>query len=237
MRNEEATVARPLDTFFDSPARTGNAEIDQTHEALRSDDLLRQILEGIADPAVVLEHRRQIVLVNSAAIDLFQDVGTFDAIGRRIGEAIQCIHAEDMPAGCGTSRACATCGVAAAIRSTNTGMKRNRQDARVTIQPDGQHKSLDVRAITAELTWEGKPFTLVTLKDISDENRRRALERVFFHDVLNTAGAVSGLATLIPDTTDPAELSELHAMLQNSSEQLVHEIKNQRDLVEPSMVT
>lgn len=38
---------------------------------------------------------------------------------------------------------------------------------------------------------------LVYFSDITDQQRRRALERIFFHDVMNTAGGVVGLSRLL----------------------------------------
>jgi signal transduction histidine kinase len=65
--------------------------------------------------------------------------------------------------------------------------------------------------------------------DISHEKRRRVLERIFFHDVLNTAGGVRGLAGLIADSS-PTDIPELARLLGLSSDQLVDEILSQRDL-------
>jgi K+-sensing histidine kinase KdpD len=230
MGKETVTVAELLDTFYDTPTRTDQSEIDQIQTALHSEAVIGQILEGFSDPAALLDQNRQMVMLNSLAVDLFKSVGTIDAIGRRIGEAVRCIHSDEMPAGCGTSQACASCGVAGAICRTTNEKVRDHQNARVTIHLDGKDKSLDLRATTAVLNWDGRIFTLVSLKDTSDENRRHVLERIFFHDVLNTAGAVSGIATLLPDTTDTSELSELYSMLNSSGEQLIQEIQTQRDL-------
>jgi K+-sensing histidine kinase KdpD len=231
MAGKKTIVADDQETYFDTPARTNEAEICENYTALHADVLLREILEGHSDPAVLLDQNRQMVTLNSLAADLFKSAGTPDAIGKRIGEAIHCIHAAEMPAGCGTSPSCAHCGVAAAIRRTTHDEVRDRRDARVTTRIHGKHASLDVRTTSAVLHWKGRTLTLVSLKDISDAHRREALEKIFFHDVLNTAGSVHGIATLLPDTTDSAELSELYSMLNSSGEQLIREIEAQRDLV------
>ena len=56
--------------------------------------------------------------------------------------------------------------------------------------------ALDLRVWTAPFEVEGRSFGLFMAQDISNEKRRGALERAFFHDVLNTAGAALGWATL-----------------------------------------
>ena len=69
----------------------------------------------------------------------------------------------------------------------------------------------------------------MALTDISHEKRRQALERIFFHDLLNTAGALLGYAQLLPRTVaaDDAEAGEAIARLAGT---LVEEIRAQRQL-------
>ncbi|HEX9653646.1 MAG TPA: HAMP domain-containing sensor histidine kinase, partial [bacterium] len=73
-------------------------------------------------------------------------------------------------------------------------------------------------------------FTIFTVIDISHEKRRKVLERVFFHDVLNTAGALRGYLDLLQS----AEHWEVNEILQNINrigEQLIDEILAQKQLV------
>ncbi len=63
-------------------------------------------------------------------------------------------------------------------------------------QGPGQ-RTMDVRVVSTPIELGGERFTIMALTDISDEKRRQALERVFFHDLLNTAGAVMGYAELL----------------------------------------
>ena len=74
-------------------------------------------------------------------------------------------------------------------------------------------------------------LTVFSLADISDEKRRQALERIFFHDVLNTAGSVKGLADLMNDPGMPESgVREVAGMVGDSAGQLVEEISAQRAL-------
>ena len=56
------------------------------------------------------------------------------------------------------------------------------------------------------------------------------LERLFFHDILNTAGGLSGLLEILPDLAqeEAAETSQEARFL---AEQLIEEIQSQRDLL------
>ncbi|HXX65187.1 MAG TPA: PAS domain-containing protein [Bacteroidota bacterium] len=66
-----ARVADLPCTYYDSPTRTEQSEIDQASTALRSGAVIRQILEALSDPAVLLDCNRQVVMLNALALDLF----------------------------------------------------------------------------------------------------------------------------------------------------------------------
>jgi signal transduction histidine kinase len=78
---------------------------------------------------------------------------------------------------------------------------------------------------------DGERYTICVLKDISDEKRLAVLARMFFHDVMNTAGGIQGFAHLIRESVpeDSAESQEL-AELAELADQLIEEIQAQRDL-------
>jgi signal transduction histidine kinase len=66
--------------------------------------------------------------------------------------------------------------------------------------------------------------------DISDQKRRRALERIFFHDVLNTAGSLGGYAELLQDSTG-RDVEEFGSIVHQLAEQLIDEIQSQQTLL------
>ena len=70
---------------------------------------------------------------------------------------------------------------------------------------------------------------MVIATDISDLKRRQILERIFFHDILNTAGGIQGLAELM--ISDAEMSSELFPHLLSNAQKLVHEIQNQKLLL------
>ena len=90
---------------------------------------------------------------------------------------------------------------------------------------------LDLRVWSRPIDIDGERFTVFSVMDISDEKRRKALERIFFHDVLNTAGGVKGLADLLIETgMSETEMQDIASMLSESAQQLVEEICAQRML-------
>ena len=61
----------------------------------------------------------------------------------------------------------------------------------------GEPVSLDLRVSAAPFPCPGDEFTVCALRDITDEKRRQVLERVFFHDILNTAGSLKAMVEVL----------------------------------------
>jgi signal transduction histidine kinase len=76
----------------------------------------------------------------------------------------------------------------------------------------------------------GEQYVSCHLADISHEKRRRVLERVFFHDVLNSAGNIESIADMIGDMVH-AEGREWLELLAATGKQIVAEIRAQEMLL------
>ncbi len=79
------------------------------------------------------------------------------------------------------------------------------------------------------MALDGQQFSFLVLKDISHAKRRRILERVFFHDILNSAGALRGLA----DVLQRAPVEDKDAVAEDIEvvcDRLIDEIKLQKEL-------
>jgi signal transduction histidine kinase len=78
------------------------------------------------------------------------------------------------------------------------------------------------------------PVTLFVMRDVSAEKRRTVLERLFFHDLINTVGGIHGLAELlnggIQHLTSEQE-QEYHRWILDLSKKLIDEILLQRKLM------
>ena len=86
---------------------------------------------------------------------------------------------------------CRECGAAKAIKAAVSMQINESQECKITTDDNGIEVSFDFLVHTQPLKLEGKDYTLFTVQNISHEKRREALERIFFHDVLNTAGVWS----------------------------------------------
>jgi PAS domain-containing protein len=222
-----ATVEKPA-TFFDSPERLSPPEVLAERELVAKMPHLFTLLDGYPEPAVLVDAHRQIVVANDKICTLLgMDPAALASL--RIGEALNCDYAFEEPGGCGTTEACVLCGAARAIRTTTRHRTTARNECRISrTTPEGPD-ALDLRVWTTPIEIEGEPFTIVAVRDTTDEQRRKVLERLFFHDVLNTAGSLQGLMQVWHDLP-PEEAAELSTRAAQMASQVVEEIQSQRDL-------
>jgi len=217
-----------LSTYFASPERTPEEELDHRHALLVGDEGLCHLLDAMPEFVMIVGPTRQILLGNRAVVDFAASQGYQAFIGARPGEILSCRHALSAPSGCGTGEACRTCGAVEAILA---GLAGNRacHECRVLRETPHGPEALDLKVWGTPFRWQGQSLALVVAVDISDEKRRKVLERIFFHDILNTAGAISGLTELLVDGI--FTLDEAKDNLMVATQMLVQEIRCQRDLL------
>jgi signal transduction histidine kinase len=107
--------------------------------------------------------------------------------------------------------------------------RKDEQECCINRTREGLLEALDLRVRTTPLTCAEGSFTIFAFTDISHEKRRRVLERIFFHDILNVAGSIRGFAELLqyqPQT----DRQEIYALIQAAAEQTIEEIETQRIL-------
>ena len=212
-----------------APAERAPAEEIERQSRLFPDiPLLPQFLDAVPNVVVVLNQQRQIVYANLRLFELLE-ISSEDrdqVLGRRPGEVLKCAHANESEGGCGTTKFCSTCGAVNAILSAQR-MQEDVQECRIVQEQSSD--ALDFRAWATPLKLGDELFTIYAVLDISHEKRREFLERIFFHDILNTAGGLKGSAELVQGAS-VQELDELHDIILRLSDELIDEINAQRVL-------
>lgn len=214
-------------TGFAPAERASAATLEQQADMLLDIDLLDKLYEAISEIVLILNRQRQIVFCNEHFARLLGCQNRRALIGLRMGEAIGCMHACEVD-GCGTSEFCSTCGAVRAILNAQQG-RTDVKECRVLRGPQGDAMDLLVRA--TPLNFRGEEFTIFAALDISHEKRRNALERVFFHDLMNTATAIQLLSSNL-SRAGLGKLSEISSGIHQGVEQLIEEIASQRDLIQ-----
>jgi signal transduction histidine kinase len=213
-----------LPTKFAPAERASNKEIFDEATSFQKEADFSVFINSIPDMTLVLNHERQIVYANNLLLDFLNVGSIFDIAGARPGEAFRCMHSEDEEGGCGTSEFCRVCGaVNGIIKSQQLNGMVVKECRLTTMNGD----ALDLQVYATAYEFKNNTYTLFTIRDISDQKRRRFLERIFFHDVLNTAGGVVSYAELLNHVND-AHKERLSKTLSAVAYQLVEELKAQQ---------
>ncbi len=199
-------------------------------ERARAESALAPILDAIGEMAAVLTEQRQVVFANKAMLDFSAAGGVEEACGLRPGEVLACVHSKETANGCGDADGCKFCGAAAAVRETlRTGEPATRE-CRMTVS-DGRAAALDLLARATPFQIDGRRFVLLVLSDTSHGKRRAALERIFFHDILNTVSSFTLYLDLLKAGTPDDQTRRLIERLASIAGTLVEEIQGQKVLV------
>lgn len=194
-------------------------------------DMLCQILDAVPNAVTILNAQRQIVYANQTFCDYVDAADASVVMGVRIGEAIGCMYASVESTGCGTSDFCSTCGALHAMLAAQQG-KKSVNECRITRSlKQNEMEAIDLRVWATPFQIKEDLFTIFAAVDIADEKRRHALERIFFHDIRNTAGVIFGVAELMRSGIPEDRSTEFGRLLFQAARKLIDEINAQQQLL------
>ncbi|MDD2367222.1 MAG: ATP-binding protein [Desulfuromonadaceae bacterium] len=187
------------ETFFAPAERQKPEAISLEVQTIAGHAVVDEIMKASGGLFAVLNEQRQIVAINEAFLQTIGVKNSGDVMGLRLGEYVNCVHACDMPGGCGTSKYCSTCGAAIAIvTALNTSETVER---RCILTTERDYKELDlyfnVRSHPIEIS--GRKYLLLFMQDISIQQQWAYLENTFLHDISNTLQGLVGAAASLTD--------------------------------------
>jgi signal transduction histidine kinase len=187
---------------FEPMMRLDVGSLDRELQVIASSPVMGAVLDAAGCDLVVVNEHLQIVAVNRRFLDRMPVRGSGPLIGQRIGEPLHCVHAAMAPMGCATNGACAFCG------ALNTILESRERGEPVVgeclLRCDGEAGELAAElSITATpLTIEERPFTVISLLDISDGKRREMLQRLFVHDIKNSLQGILGWSEILAENPE-----------------------------------
>jgi signal transduction histidine kinase len=191
---------------------------------LTADPLTFKILDAIPDFILVLNRQRQVVYANKTVFESLN--GNIKSVfGFWPGELLGCLYANEHDGEYGSNQFCSVCGAAKAIEASQKGFEEN-QECHIT-QRNGN--ALDLRVRASPFEKNNEHLTIFTITDISHEKRRLALERIFFHDILNTTSSLVYVSQLLKDL-EPSELGDVIKRIEKIANTLDDEIQAQQIL-------
>lgn len=213
-----------METKFASPERTSQQDILLFNEQLNKVPLVREVMDHSTEVMFVLDSNRQVVFANKAYLD-FLRLDSFDSvIGKRPGEALGCIHSENI-SGCGTTEYCIKCGAVNAILEAQLCDKEVVDECLLI---DNGGKAFEFMIIAKKFDFCDRDFTFFTAKDISDSKRKASFERVFLHDIMNLASGIYSVMDLIKDGNIKDVPDDMFMLLHQSSGSMIKEIGDYR---------
>ena len=205
--------------------RTAPEILKENISIFKNDSYFEMLLDKIPDLIMILDSNRQTVFVNKALMTLFDLQNRSELYGKRPGEIFGCVRTQG-GVGCGTTEGCKYCGSLVSILTGLNGLE-NSKECRM-MQIDGS--SLTLRVTSSPFKRNNSDFIIFSMVDISNEKRREVLERLFFHDIMNTAAGIQSIGEIMRMELPP-EYDEYSSMLSQASRQLIDEIRNQRQLM------
>ncbi len=204
----------------DCSCRSSNASAPALPEALQK---ALPLIDSLLENVVIVDADRRIVYANPSFLQMVERKRPEELSGLRFGNAVGCSHSDQTEDGCGSTKFCQECGAFRAQIAAFAG-EPVAEECRI-IRSNGDALSFRIRANK----WDsvGNPLLVITALDTSGEERRRLMERLFFHDVRNTAGGVTGLADYLGRTQLPGVDSTQSALISSMGKltrQLLDEI-------------
>lgn len=185
-----------MDTFFGSPEKSSAEELVKEVESVSKSPITSGILNATSGLLAVLDKNRQIIALNKEFIKSLGIKDFTDILGLRPGELLNCIHAEEKPNGCGTTKYCPTCGAGISIvtsLATNEPCERN---CALMTNRDGREVELAFSVKSFPVKIDEETFVVLFLQDITKQEYRASLERIFFHDINNLLSSVSTMSEM-----------------------------------------
>ncbi|OFX23089.1 MAG: hypothetical protein A2041_06120 [Bacteroidetes bacterium GWA2_31_9b] len=208
-----------------------NDEILKTRLKIQNTDYIRDIINGLPYITAILNSYRQVIFSNETLLQQLNISSIDEVIGLRPGEVIHCVNSNKEEGGCGASENCKVCGVFLSILQAQKTKGKSQYECRIKAMHDGMEIAFDYLATSNPIIWENEEFIIFSLTDISSEKRRKALEKTFFHDIINKAGSLQGFIQLIQSVSDIETIQKYTHLASDISQELISEILSQRQLI------
>ncbi len=219
-------------TKFASAHRASNEQLEADYALINNSEWISSFINTMPEVVAILNEERQIIFGNDELLKLLNITDLKFLLGLRPGEVLKCINSTKMDAGCGTCENCRYCGAVLSILESQSKSTKVTKDCRITSEENGVHEFLDLKVTTAPFNFQGNKYSILSIEDISDKNRRAMLERLFFHDILNIVGSLKGISYLLIRTRNDEEASGKYiGLVNNLSKELLEEILSQRVMI------
>jgi len=223
-----------MDTNFAPAKRTEKRKFKNQIAEMSQNPIMDALLRMSSGLLVVLNEDRQIVALNHNFLQTFGIKKAQDALGLRLGESVNCIHAFQKPAGCGTTEYCASCGAAIAMMTAIQDNQADEQICALISDKNGTASDICLKVKAEPIELDNNRWIIFYAQDITRQQFWINLDRVFFHDINNTMTALYGNVQLLelsnPDNEDIKPIRQ-------EVERLINEVAIQKNYSQHKSVT
>lgn len=220
-------------THFASPERDTTEDIIHSHISVERHEIANVLLHSKMGTVLVVNQHRQIVSISDDALALFDSLQLEDVLGLRPGELLNCVHAHEMPAGCGTSLSCPSCGAVLAILSSFKEKKPVTRTCALNTRTNNLEQNDLLKVIATPITIDEQNYVIVYLQEATKEQNWEILQQVFFHDINNLLSGLSGVSDMMRLQTEEGNKDhKLTKKLSDITSRIIQEISFQQCLFE-----
>ena len=220
-----------MEKKYDFVKRENQNDVLISLSKIKNAEYIGDIINALPYIAAILNKYRQVIFSNEALLKELSLSSIDEVIGLRHGELIHCVNSKKEEGGCGASENCKVCGAFLSILDAQNKKQKSQYECRIKADKNGKEIAYNFLATSTPITWDNEDFIIFSLTDISSEKRRKALERTFFHDIINKAGSLQGFIQLIQSVSNYKEIKEYVNIASEISKELIDEILSQRYLV------
>lgn len=190
--------------------------------------LLLELMNALPGIVAVLNQDRQLIYTNHTLLDAVSISNFEDAFELRPGDLFKCVNAKTAPDGCGSAEACQLCGALRAMEDSRKTKETITNDCRILSDEKGKMVSYNFRFTSSPFFNKTNMYFVITIEDISNQTRKAELEKIFFHDVLNSMNGLQGVIKLLKDGQ---KFEDIHLeILEESYKSLFKIIREQKEL-------
>ncbi len=212
-----------METITDNPeTKDSLEEILESNATIDHILCVKDLLTSFSGVVCILNEKDEIVFSNCCMLSQY-GLNLLDLIGSDSNKISNVKVGENIFVSPGSTK-----GIKHLIDKCHSEKKIQKEQCRVI-------KNDKFCSLQLDLEFTVTPFAenryiIISVKDITEKKRKELLERIFFHDIINIAGSLSGVLKLFPLLI--AEEKEEYLKIANSlTGQIIDEIKAQQQMV------
>ncbi len=138
-----------------------------TNDLLYRSEFLLELLNAVPSMLLIVDSDIRIHHINTAAAREFH-LDREAVFMRRGGEVLRCIHAAEVPGGCGRSMVCKNCMLRNSVQEAVTSQRVVRACAKLELMTGDGTVEVQLLISAAPIVFEEKSFVLLTLENITE---------------------------------------------------------------------